>query len=98
MSVQSGIVSLLDTTLYRTIVAGYSRVGYQLRHLLWADDPQPGSMAGKTALVTGANRGIGKAIAAGLARLGATVLLTVRDREGGELACKEILEAHPEAD
>src|SRR5262245_44719638 len=98
MRVPTGIGSLLDTTLDRTIVAGYKRFGEPLRHLLWADDPQPGSMAGKTALVTGANRGSGKAIAAGLARLGATVLLTVRDREGGELACKEILEAHPEAD
>src|SRR5262249_32141402 len=44
------------------------------------------------------NRGIGKAIAAGLARLGATVLLTVRDRESGERACEEIVAANPQAD
>src|SRR5262249_35006592 len=98
MTLQSGIGSLLDTALDRTIVGGYSRVGYQLRRALWSDDPRPGALNGKTALVTGANRGIGKAIAAGLARLGATVLLTVRDRDSGELARKEITEAYPAAD
>jgi dehydrogenase/reductase SDR family member 12 len=98
MSVQSGIVSLLDATLDRTVVAGYSRVGYQLRRLSWARDPRPGALTGKTALVTGAGRGIGRAIAAGLAGLGATVLLTVRNRESGELARKEILRADPDAD
>ena len=59
---------------------------------------EPGALSGRTALVTGANRGIGKAIAAGLARLGATVLLTVRDRESGEQACEEIVAADPDAD
>jgi dehydrogenase/reductase SDR family protein 12 len=98
MSIQSGIRSLLDTALDRTIVPGYSRVGYRLRESGWLDDPQPGALTGRTALVTGANRGIGKAIAAGLARLGATVLLTVRDPSSGELARKEIIEDEPEAD
>ena len=64
----------------------------------WAADPAPDALQGKTALVTGANRGIGKAIAAGLARLGATVLLTVRDRERGELAAKETIKANSDAD
>ncbi len=98
MSVRTGIQSLLDTALDRTIVPGYSRIGYRLRHLGWADDPEPGALSGRTALVTGANRGIGKAIAAGLARLGATVLLTVRDRRNGEQAWQEIVAADPEAD
>ena len=81
---------MLDTALDRTVVPGYTRVGYQLRRSGWADDPAPDALRGRTALVTGANRGIGKAIAAGLARLGASVLLTVRDRESGERACGEI--------
>jgi dehydrogenase/reductase SDR family member 12 len=98
MGINSGIGSVLDTALDRTIVAGYTRVGYHLRQLGWADGPAPDALRGKTALVTGANRGIGKAIAAGLARLGATVLLTVRDRESGELAAKEIIEANSNAD
>jgi dehydrogenase/reductase SDR family member 12 len=98
MSIQRGIQSLLDTALDRTIVPGYSNVGYRLRRSGWADDPQPDALKGRTALVTGANRGIGKAIAAGLARLGATVLLTVRDPESGELAREEIVAADPDAD
>jgi NAD(P)-dependent dehydrogenase (short-subunit alcohol dehydrogenase family) len=60
--------SLFDTALDRAVVPGYSSVGYRLRQIGWADDPEPGALKGRTALVTGANRGIGMAIAAGLAR------------------------------
>lgn len=43
-----------------------------------------------TALVTGANKGIGKAIAAGLVRRGFTVYLGARDEERGKSAAAEI--------
>ena len=43
-------------------------------------------MTGKICLVTGANAGIGKATAAGLARMGATVVMVCRNRERGETA------------
>ncbi|MCA9566723.1 MAG: SDR family NAD(P)-dependent oxidoreductase [Myxococcales bacterium] len=46
-----------------------------------------------TALVTGANRGLGRATAEGLARDGATVILACRDAERGEDAALEIREA-----
>jgi dehydrogenase/reductase SDR family member 12 len=98
MSVLDGVRSLFDTALDRAVVPGYSSLGYRLRQLGWADEPEPGALKGRTALVTGANRGIGKAIAAGLARLGATVLLTVRDRESGQRAREEIVAADSEAD
>jgi 3-oxoacyl-[acyl-carrier protein] reductase len=39
------------------------------------------SLAGKNAVVTGASRGIGKAIAAGLAEAGADVVLTYREQK-----------------
>ena len=93
MGIESGVRSLLDTALDRSIVGGYTRIGYRLRQSGWAKDLQPGALNGRTALVTGANRGLGKAIAAGLARLGATVLLTVRNRENGERAREEIIAA-----
>lgn len=48
------------------------------------------TMSGKIVLVTGANAGIGKATALGLAKLGATVVMVCRDRNKGEAAQTEI--------
>ena len=47
-------------------------------------------MQGRTSLVTGANRGIGFAIAHGLAAQGARVILVVRDENAGNAAAEEI--------
>jgi NAD(P)-dependent dehydrogenase (short-subunit alcohol dehydrogenase family) len=49
------------------------------------------NLAGKTALVTGANTGIGKEIARDLARLNARVLLACRNEERGRAALDEIV-------
>ena len=48
------------------------------------------NMTGKVCLVTGANAGIGKATATGLARMGATVVMVCRNLERGETAQAEI--------
>jgi NAD(P)-dependent dehydrogenase (short-subunit alcohol dehydrogenase family) len=45
---------------------------------------------GKTCVVTGANTGIGKETALGLAKLGANVVMVCRDRQRGETAQREI--------
>ena len=50
------------------------------------------SMEGKICIVTGANSGIGKATAIGLANLSATVVMLCRSKETGEDAKKEIIE------
>jgi NAD(P)-dependent dehydrogenase (short-subunit alcohol dehydrogenase family) len=50
-------------------------------------------MNGRVCIVTGANGGLGKATALGLARHGATVLLACRDRERGEAALTEVRSA-----
>lgn len=48
------------------------------------------TMQGKVCLITGANSGIGKATALGLANMGASVVLVCRDKHRGEVAQAEI--------
>lgn len=88
---------VLDEVLDRTIAPGYTRLGLAVRQRFWSP-LDPDALAGSTVMVTGANSGIGKAIAAGVAELGGTVLLTVRDRARGESARRDILDAAPGAD
>ncbi len=47
-------------------------------------------MQGKACMVTGANSGIGKATALGLAQMGANVVMVARDRARGEVAQNEV--------
>ncbi len=47
-------------------------------------------MTGRVCVVTGANRGIGRATVEGLARLGATVILVCRSKENGETVSRDI--------
>lgn len=49
-------------------------------------------LQGKVCLVTGANSGIGKATALGLARMGATVVMSCRNADSGEAARQEIVQ------
>lgn len=85
------LARLIDTALDRGVVSGYTRLGYLARTRLgWPDDPRPGALNGRVAVVTGAGAGLGKAAASGLAALGATVLLLVRDVRRAEAARDEI--------
>lgn len=54
--------------------------------------------SGKTAIVTGANTGIGFAIAEGLARKGARVLLACRDADKAQEAQERLVSGHERAD
>jgi NAD(P)-dependent dehydrogenase (short-subunit alcohol dehydrogenase family) len=54
--------------------------------------PVTAELSGRIAVVTGANRGMGKETARELARMGCTVILACRDRERGEAAAREINE------
>ncbi|MVU77575.1 SDR family NAD(P)-dependent oxidoreductase [Nocardia sp. ET3-3] len=88
---------VLDTLLDRTVALGYGRPGFLLRQRSWSTMP-PDALSGRTALVTGANSGIGKAVATGLAMLGASVTLVVRDPERGRAAVADMAAAVPDAD
>src|SRR5258708_36469653 len=54
-------------------------------------------LAGKVAIVTGANSGLGKATARELARAGAEVIVACRDTAKGDAAANEIMSVVPEA-
>ena len=90
------MTGVVDTALDRAVVPGYTKIGYWLRRPGWdRDDPRPGSLTGKRALVTGGSSGLGKASALGLARLGAVVHLVVRNEERGREALVELRGEHP---
>jgi NAD(P)-dependent dehydrogenase (short-subunit alcohol dehydrogenase family) len=55
-------------------------------------EPLGADLSGKTCLVTGASAGIGLAAARGLSRLGARVVMAVRDPEKGERARRSVAE------
>jgi dehydrogenase/reductase SDR family member 12 len=83
--------SLLDTALDRTVIAGYTNLGYRIRHRSWNQSDLP-RMDGKVVLVTGATSGLGLAAAERLAGLGATLWLAARSPERAERARKRIVE------
>ncbi len=74
--------SLIDDALEISVVGSFSRIGFQVRRRVFAWDPSPdGSLAGRTALVTGPTSGIGRAATDALAALGARVILVGRSEE-----------------
>lgn len=72
--------AVIDDLLEVAVIPSFSRIGYAVRRRLWSwTDPALGALAGRTALVTGATGGLGRATAETLAGLGARVLLVGRD-------------------
>jgi dehydrogenase/reductase SDR family protein 12 len=71
---------LVDGLLELAVIPSFSRVGALVRAPLLAwEPPAADSLVGRTALVTGATGGLGRATAAALADLGARVVLLGRD-------------------
>ena len=66
---------------------GYTNLGHRL-HARRFDTLPP--MPGATTVVTGATSGLGRAAAEGFARLGARVVLVVRDAQRGERVRAEL--------
>ncbi|MBN2430150.1 MAG: SDR family NAD(P)-dependent oxidoreductase [Acidobacteria bacterium] len=87
-----------DTLLEKTVFFSFTNLGYWLRRPLWKTRLRDYSLRGRVALVTGANSGVGRGAAEGLAKLGARVYLLVRNRQKGEAAQAEIIRqtGHPD--
>jgi dehydrogenase/reductase SDR family member 12 len=90
---------LADDALEITVVGSFSRLGYQARRRLYEwHDPLPGTLAGRTALVTGPTSGLGRATVGALASLGARVVLVGRDRERLSATAAELAQRHGDAE
>ncbi len=91
------LASLVDDALEVTVVGSFSRVGIMLRRNLfgWVP-PADGTLAGRTALVTGPTSGLGRATADALASLGARVILVGRSEERLAAVRNALVAAHGE--
>ena len=89
---------LMDSVLDRSVILGYTKIGPALRRLWWPADPPSDAMAGRTVLVTGATSGLGRATAARLGRLGATVHVHGRSPEKVDETIGQLRSAVPGAD
>ncbi|WP_341267989.1 SDR family NAD(P)-dependent oxidoreductase [Gordonia malaquae] len=89
-------MALLDTVLDRSVIGGYSRLGFAIRSRTW-NQPAPGSIVGRTVVVTGATSGIGAAAAARIAALGGSPILVGRNPDRAEGVRASILQTQPSA-
>ena len=74
------LAAVIDDLLEITVIGSFSRLGFGARRRLFGwRRPQPGAMAGRAVLLTGATSGLGREAAGELARLGTRVILAGRD-------------------
>ena len=87
----------VDAAMDRSLVLGYTSFGLAVRRALpgWPADPLPRSLEGRHVLVTGASSGLGIATVEGLADLGATVHMLVRDEAKGADVAKRLRVSRP---
>ena len=88
---------VVDTAMDRSLVLGYTTIGLAVRRALpgWPADPPPRALDGRHVLVTGASSGLGIATVEGVADLGATVHMLVRDEAKGAKVADSIRATRP---
>jgi len=79
----------IDIALEGTIVGSFTKLGFNARSSAPDWQPLP-TMTGQTVLITGGTSGIGRATAAGIMDLGATVIITSRDQQRADQAANEL--------
>ncbi len=86
-------MSLVSRLLDATIVLSFDRTGFRRHAASFRPEDLDVDLAGRVAVVTGANSGIGKATSRALAERGAEVYLLCRSEERGRAALAELREA-----
>ena len=97
MTGRDRLAGIVDAALEASVIGSFSRIGPSLRSRA-AHWEEPPSLAGRVCLVTGASSGLGLAASVGLARLGASLRLLVRDAGRGEEARRRITAVTGNAD
>jgi NAD(P)-dependent dehydrogenase (short-subunit alcohol dehydrogenase family) len=81
----------VDGLVELAVVPSFSAIGPRLRRRLYSwDDPAPRVLAGRTAVITGATGGLGRATAHAFSQLGGRVVLVGRDAERLEQLREEL--------
>jgi len=91
-------IDAVDWLLDKSIVLGYSRVGYAVRRLWWPTGATSRQIAGRHVLITGGTSGIGKATALECAKAGAVVHILGRSMERALQAKDDLDRQAPGAD
>jgi dehydrogenase/reductase SDR family protein 12 len=88
------IAGAIDAVLEASVVGSFSRIGPVVRRRLfhWTEPEWP-TLAGRTAVVTGATLGLGREIATQFASAGARVVIVARDLERAQRIRDEIATA-----
>ena len=94
MTATERIANTIDAVLEASVVGSFSRSGPALRRRLfhWTEPEWP-TLAGRTAVVTGATSGLGREVASQFASAGARVVIVARDLERAQHTRDEIASA-----
>ncbi|HWO49567.1 MAG TPA: SDR family NAD(P)-dependent oxidoreductase, partial [Solirubrobacterales bacterium] len=83
----------MDWLLDRTVLPGFSSIGYRVRGLAGSDPDPDDRLKGRAVVITGATSGIGAAAAERCAAGGAHVHMVVRDAERGAGVRERIIDS-----